>query len=43
MTKRTFLKNSTMLGLGSLVSFSALSKMVDAVSHLPANAVAKDE
>jgi len=32
-----------MLGLGSLVSFSALSKMVDAVSHLPADAVAKDE
>jgi hypothetical protein len=43
MTKRTFLKNSTMLGIGSLVSFSAFGKIVDAVSHLPAAEVAKDE
>jgi selenocysteine lyase/cysteine desulfurase len=43
MNKRTFLKNTTLLGLGSLASFSALGKLVDAVSHLPAAEVAKDE
>jgi selenocysteine lyase/cysteine desulfurase len=43
MDKRTFLKNTTMLGLGSLMSFRAMSKVVDAVAHLPAEAVASDE
>ena len=43
MTKRTFLKNTSLLGLGSLVSFSALGKIIDAVAHIPAEAVAKDE
>ncbi len=43
MTKRAFLKNTSLLGLGSLVSFSAIGKIVDAVSHLPAEAVAKDD
>lgn len=32
-----------MLGLGSIVSFRALSKIVEAVEHLPAEAVASDE
>lgn len=32
-----------MLGLGSLVSFKALSKLVETVEHLPAEAVATDE
>lgn len=43
MNKRTFLKNTSLLGIGSLVSFSALGKMMDAVAHLPAEAVAKDD
>ena len=43
MTKRTFIKNTSLVGLGSLVSFSALGKMVEAIAHLPAEAVAKDD
>ena len=43
MNKRTFLKNTTMLGIGSLVSFKAFSKLLDAVAHLPAEAVADDD
>jgi len=43
MTKRTFLKNSTLFGLGSIASFSSIGKMVDAVAHLPTEAVAKDD
>ena len=42
MDKRTFLKTSA-LGLGSLANFSALGKLVDSVSHLPAEEVAKAE
>src|ERR1019366_7199681 len=43
MDKRTFLKNSSLLGLGSIMSFSALGKFVDAFSHLPAEVVAGDD
>ena len=43
MTKRTFLKNTSLLGIGSLVSFSSIGKIVEAVAHLPAEAVAKDD
>jgi selenocysteine lyase/cysteine desulfurase len=43
MNKRTFLKNSALLSLGSLVSFPAISKMVDAIAHLPVGEVANDE
>jgi hypothetical protein len=43
MNKRTFLKSSAMLTLGSIPAFSALGKMVDAIAHLPPDAVAKDE
>jgi len=43
MTKRTFLKSTSLLGLGSMMSFSALGKFVDSVSHLPAEAVASDD
>lgn len=43
MDKRTFLKNTSLIGLGSLVSFSSIGKMVEAVAHLPAGEVAKDE
>ena len=43
MNKRTFLKSSTILGLANMISFPAISKMVDAISHLPAAEVAKAE
>ena len=43
MEKRSFLKNLTLLGLGGLASLDAMGKMVSAVSHLPADEVAKDE
>lgn len=43
MDKRTFLKSSALLGVGSLVSFSSIGKIVDAVAHLPPDTVAKDE
>jgi selenocysteine lyase/cysteine desulfurase len=42
MDKRTFLKNTSMLGLGSMVGFSAFGKMVDAVADLPAEATDDD-
>ncbi len=43
MNKRTFLKNATALGIGSLMAFRSIGKMVDAVAHLPAEAVAEDD
>ena len=43
MNKRTFLKNTSLVGFGSLVSFSALGKIIDAVAHVPAEAMAQDE
>lgn len=43
MNKRTFLKKATALGIGSMVIFKALSKMVDAVSNVPAEVVAEDD
>jgi len=43
MDKRTFLKNSTVLGLASMASLSAFGKMMDAVADLPATEVAKDD
>jgi selenocysteine lyase/cysteine desulfurase len=43
MNKRTFLKNATALGVGSLMTFRTIGKMVDAVAHLPAEAVAEDD
>ena len=43
MEKRSFLKSLTLLGLGGLASLDAMGKMVSAVSHLPADEVAKDE
>ena len=43
MNKRTFLKNTSLLGLGSIMSFSALGKFIDSVSHVPAEAVAGDD
>jgi selenocysteine lyase/cysteine desulfurase len=43
MDKRTFLKNTSLLGLATLTGFPALSKLVDEVAHLPVGEVAKNE
>lgn len=43
MNKRDFLKTSSLIGINSLLSFSALGKMLQQVAHLPASDVAKDE
>ena len=43
MNKRTFLKSTSLLGLGSLVSYSSIGKIVKSVAHLPAETVAQDE
>ena len=43
MDKRTFLKSTTMLGLGSLASISAIGKLMDAVEHMSPAEVAKDD
>ncbi len=43
MNKRTFIKNTSLLGIGSLVSFSALGKVMEAVAHVPAEELAQDE
>ena len=43
MNKRTFLENAAALGIGSLMTFRTIGKMVDAVAHLPAEAVAEDD
>src|SRR3954462_2716842 len=43
MDKRTFLKSTAAIGLTSFVNFSALGKLVDAVAHVPASELAKDE
>lgn len=43
MDKRTFLKTSSMLGIGSLLGFEELKKLVRTVSHVPDNVLANDE
>ncbi len=43
MNKRTFLKSTSLLGLGSLVSYSSIGKIVKSVANLPVEAVAQDE
>ncbi|MGZ4034033.1 MAG: aminotransferase class V-fold PLP-dependent enzyme [Bacteroidia bacterium] len=43
MDKRSFLKKASLIGLGSVSSFSALGKIVDSVSHLTSEKIAKDE
>ena len=43
MNKRTFLKNSSLLTIGTLASFSALGKMVKTIAHLSPEAAAKDD
>lgn len=43
MNKRDFLKTSSLIGLNSLLSFSAMGKMLEQAAHLPVADVAKDE
>lgn len=43
MDKRTFIKNSSLLGLGSMFSFPALGKLVDSVSHASSLELATNE
>ncbi|RPJ74596.1 MAG: aminotransferase, partial [Alphaproteobacteria bacterium] len=43
MNKRTFLKNTSLLGLASLTGFSAFGKVMDAVAEMPAAGLAVDE
>ena len=43
MDKRTFIKTTGLIGLGSVISFPAISKLIDSVSNLTPEAVAKDD
>jgi selenocysteine lyase/cysteine desulfurase len=43
MNKRTFLKNVTLAGLGTVPLFKNLDKIVNSVAHLPVEEVARDE
>ena len=43
MNKRTFLKNTSLLGLGSLVSFSSMGEIAESIAHLEPAEAAKDE
>ncbi|MCW3123285.1 MAG: Isopenicillin-N epimerase, partial [Flavipsychrobacter sp.] len=43
MNKRTFIKSTSLLGIGSLISFSSLGKIMDAVAHVPPAELAQDE
>lgn len=43
MDKRTFLKTSSLLGVGSLVNLSGLTKLVKAAEDFPTAVLAKDE
>ncbi|MEQ9412874.1 MAG: aminotransferase, partial [Cyclobacteriaceae bacterium] len=43
MDKRSFLKNLTLMGLSVSPSISAIEKLLQDASHLPAHEIAKDE
>src|SRR3954471_11947624 len=43
MDKRAFLKTSSLIGLSSLVNFSALGKLLDSTRHLSPAQIASDE
>jgi len=43
MDKRAFLKTSSLIGLSSLVNFSAFGKLLDSVEHLSPEQIASDE
>jgi selenocysteine lyase/cysteine desulfurase len=43
MDKRTFIKTSSLIGLGSLLSFPALARLMESVSHIPSGELAMNE
>ena len=43
MDKRTFIKTTSLIGLGSFVGFPAFSRLFESVSHIPSLQLAKDE
>jgi len=43
MDKRTFLKTTSFIGLGSMINFSAIAELVKPVAHIPVGELAKDE
>jgi selenocysteine lyase/cysteine desulfurase len=43
MDKRTFIKQTSLIGLGSILSFPALARLFDSVSHIPSGELAGKE
>jgi len=43
MDKRTFIKNSSLLGLGSMINFPVLSSLINSVTHIPSVELAGNE
>jgi len=43
MDKREFLKSSSLLGIGSLLAFPTLEKLIQSVEHIPTGELASDE
>lgn len=43
MDKRTFLKTSSLIGIGSFVNFSSMAELIEPVAHIPATELAADE
>ena len=43
MDKRTFIKTSSLLGLGTFAGLDALGKLMESVSHIPARELASNE
>jgi selenocysteine lyase/cysteine desulfurase len=43
MDKREFLKSSSLLGIGSLLAFPSLEKLIQSVEHIPTGELASDE
>jgi selenocysteine lyase/cysteine desulfurase len=43
MDKRTFIKTSSLIGLASLLSFPALARLMESVSHIPSGELAMNE
>lgn len=43
MDKRQFLKTSSLIGIGSLLSLPGLANLIESASHIPSKELAKDE
>lgn len=43
MDKREFLKSSSLLGIGSLLTFPSIGKLIESVKHIPTEVLASDE